>query len=289
MATEEVEIIEANAPIAVAYEYQPAVISADFDTMRQKALDYVKEYEGMTLEEVALMDLKVAKACRADLNKAVKELNDARIAVSKEYNKPLNEFKKNVDEIIAILKEPWAILDEGVKKAEEDAKNRRYEALEQTYEEFCPLLVPMVPFDRILDPKWLTKSFGEKKAEIELCDKAAKIAKDWDILKGSNLACPTETEIEFFKTLDVSAALAYDKQRKAEIDALNELKAEVEYDPEEDEQVQDTMTSDDGVYTFTIEIPRTEFKTTIIEATALKNHLKLLGIEAKMTRFVQGE
>lgn len=304
----EAEIIETRDPgtsLEVSVSYKEAIITADFDGMRAALDKMIEPYKGLTAEIVADMPLKDAKQCRANLNKMRKELNDKRIAIGKEYNRPFEEFKAQVDSLIAVIDEPRDLLDAGVKAYERKQKEQRREKLEQLYEEFCPFLVPNVPFERILDPKWLNAGTTEKKAEQELCDKAASIAKDWEVLKSSNLSCPTETEIEFFKTLSVSEALAFDKRHAEEVAKLQELKAQVEpQDPmtmeqehrpvypqpetyQEPEPTAAPISKDETLYTFTIEIPKTEFQTNINEATALKNHLALLGIPAKFTKKVK--
>lgn len=278
--SEEAEIVEAGQAIEVSYEYQPAVLSADFGAMRAKAQEFLAPYEGMTAEQVAQMPMKVAKSNRAELAKLKKELNDARLAIQREYDKPLKAFKAEVDSIISMIDGPWAVLDAGVKQAEAAETAERREKLRDAYEDFCPALVPMVPFETIIDQKWLTKTFGEKKAEQALCDKAAKIAKDWDVLKKTALSCPNETEVEFFRTLDLTAALEFDKEHAEELQRLEELRAEVA--PEPIPEPAPSIEYGD-VRRFSIEVPRTEFTTSIDEARALKNHLALLGIKASMT------
>lgn len=309
---EEVEIIPAST--GITYGFQPAVINADFTSAKDKLRELIEPYDGLTADVVASMNMKDAKKCRSELKKIQKELNDARIAFQKVYNQPFEEFKAQVDELINMAKEPWALLDAGIKEAEENAKRERYETLMQTYEDFCPLLVPLVPFDRLLDNSWLNASTSEKKAEEELCAKAAELAKDWEILKGTELSCPQETEAEFFRTLSLSDALAFDKARFEELERIRMMN-------EEREALKALkpapVTNDETLHSFTIQIPeiiasmpidamssivkhlwqfdipfeltyslavpRSEFVTTIDEATALKNHLTLANIPVRMT------
>lgn len=265
-----------------SYGFQPAVINANFDGAREKVLSLIEPYQGLTADVVATMNVKEAKKCRTDLNKIKKELDDARISFHKIYEQPYDVFKAQVDELVSMIKEPLALLDSAVKQAEELAKNQRREVLESTYNDFCPVLVPVVPFDRILEKSWLNASHGESKAIDELCAKAAQIKKDWDALKDTELSCPAETEAEFFRTLSLSDALAFDKAHFEELERINSLKQETT-PPPSCETSPRTVNYDKTIHTFTIEVSLCEFQTTIDEATALKNHLALLNIPARMT------
>lgn len=290
------EIIKAEI---IGIDYQPATISADFDDMRARLDQMIEPYQGLTAEVVASMDLAEAKKCRADLKSMQKELNDARIAVEKEYNKPFKEFKAKVDELIATIRAPWELLDSGIKEAEELEKRQRREELEALYNEFAPFLVPVVSFEKVLDPRWLNKTYGQKKAENALCEKVAGIKADLDSLKQTELCCPAETEAKFFETLSLRDALAYDKQRAEEMARIEEFNAltspVMEEVPASDpttvevniplvEEPPIKLSEDDEVYRFTITVPTQYFVTNINEAQSLKQHLKKYGIEFSMKK-----
>lgn len=293
----------------VQYEYTPAVIEADFDAMQARLDSLLADFSGLTPESVDALDTKMAKAWRAELNSMAKQLNDARIAVKREYEKPYEAFKAKVDALIEQIKGPQKLLDDCIKARESKEKEERRLKLEATYEEFAPALVEVVPFERILDPRWLNKSYGEAKAENALTEKVAKIAKDRDALIRSQLRVPEETMAEFYRTLDVPTALSYDEERAKELERIAAMNAEIEANradrtleaepisyAEAETDSGDSMTIDDvrntvpisddeSIYRFTIEVPRTEFATTINEATALKNHIAaILGYLPKMTK-----
>lgn len=280
------EIIKAET---LEYQYQPAIIAADFPAMRAKLETLIEPYSDITPEIVAGMDMKQAKSDRAYLKSMQTELNNARIAIEKEYDKPFKAFKSQVDALISMIKEPWSVLDAGIKEEERLFKQSRYDYLEQVYEEFAPALVPVLPFDRIIDKKWLNKGSNPetslKKAENELTDKVAGIAAEWDVLKKTDLVVPTETELKFFETLSLREALAFDKERAEEIARLNDLKAQVEHEPEVPQITRpDNVTiNDETLYKFTISVDA-EFYATICEATAIKNLLLKNGIIPQMTK-----
>lgn len=209
--------------------YVPATVTADWDAITANVRRMVAPYEGVTADEAALMDLKEAKACCADLRRISRELNDGRKAVKRKYNEPLAAFEAKVKEIDALIRQPLAVVDEAVKIAERRERDGRRARLEQAYEDFAPALAPVVPFERVLEPQWLNKSFGQRKAELELTEKVAGIAADWESFRRvrDGFAFPDEAEAEFFRTLSLRAANDLDASRREEAGRIAALKAEV--------------------------------------------------------------
>jgi len=214
--------------MGLAVTFTPVVITADFDGMRAKLDKLLEPYDDLSDEAVMAMPLKDAKTCRADLNRMSKELNDARKAVKKDYDKPLKEFEAKVKELVELINAPSDVLDGVIKTREEEEKQKRREGLENTYHDFAPALVPAVPFERILEPKWLNKSFGAAKAAEELENKVAKISADWKQLKTLKLEFYDEDEAVFFRTLDLTQAIAHENERKEEQARIDSMKQEVD-------------------------------------------------------------
>ena len=232
------EVIEVTPEVieeeALAVQFQPAIITADFAGMRKKLEAMIEPYKGITPEIVATMDLKEAKACRADLRAISKRLNDDRKAIKKVYEAPLKEFEAAVKELDALIAEPCKVIDDAIKQREEAERQERYMALAQVFADFVPESVAEnIGFDRVLEPQWLNKSFGAKKAENALTDKVAAVLAEWESFKRtkSKLNYPEECEREFWRTLSFSAASDKDEQlaqEQARIDAMNAEIAEVQ-------------------------------------------------------------
>lgn len=272
----EAEIVEETTDLEVTVATPE--ISDNLAALSAHVDEALEPYVGWVVDVSDRKRIAEAKKVLAQLPKLKKRIDAERIRVKKAYTAPLEAWEKRVHEVTNRIETVYREVKGQIDAAEQASRDARREHLIEVYEEFAPALVPMVPFERFEDRKWMRISMNEKAAEAELCDRVAKIARDWDVLKASNLRCPQESEVEFFRTLDLQAALAFDTEHAEEIERLNDLKAEVEPEPEP------RMSDVDGVYRFTIEIPRTEFVTSVIEATALKNHLAQFGIKAAMTK-----
>lgn len=202
-------------------------IAFDDKALEAQVRQLVEPYVGIDAKALAQGDLKEAKALRADLRKMSKALNDRRKAVKAALTAPVKAFEDRCREIDAIILEPCDVIDEAVKEQEAAERQERRERLAQAYADFAPALTRAVPFERILDEKWLNKSFGEKKAENALFERIDAVSSEWSALKGQTLNFPQETEAEFYRTLSLKDALEFDRAHKAELDAIAEMKEEV--------------------------------------------------------------
>lgn len=71
--------------------------------------------------------LKDDKGTRAELRKLYKSLNDEKIRIKKEYNKPLTEFETWFKKAVAVLDKAISQIDDGVKEVEFKQKEERKE------------------------------------------------------------------------------------------------------------------------------------------------------------------
>lgn len=292
------EAIEAKAEIiqeetALAVKFQPAEITADFDGIRAKIEAMIEPYKGITADAAAGMDMKEAKACRSDLNRISRELNDSRKAIKKAYQAPLKEFEERVKELDALIAEPCRVIDEAIKGREEAERQARYMDLAQVFADFVPEGIgELIGFDRILDPKWLNKSFGAKKAENSLTDKVAAVLSDWESFKKikGQLRFPEECEREFWATLSLSAVNNKEEQlaqEQARIDAMNAEVAEAQAYQRKEPVPQIVQEAERQV----ADIPQPEFEAVNVYLFALEmtsgqrqgliNYLKFQGIHGQ--------
>lgn len=197
----------------------------------------LEPYQAITAEAVAQMPTQEVKTCLADLNAASKEINAQRLAIKRPITDALKRFDEAVKQYDERIKEKAELFKEERDRRVEIAKSDRLHMLDQLYNDFAPVLYDAVPLERIIEgEKWCNPSFKEKQAEQEMLDKLAKIGADYNTLKNVSLACPEETQREFFKTLDLGKALAFDTEHKAELDRIAALNAEVEANQREAEE-----------------------------------------------------
>lgn len=282
----EAEVIEDSMEITISPDCKPGVINCDFTGARQKLEALIAPLQGMTVEDADNFELKDAKEVRANLNKIMKNLNSKRLEIEREFMAPFTPFKENVDELIAMAKTPHAVFDKSIKAREEKTKQLVYDNLKKSYEGFTQLLADVIPFDRFItqNPKWVTPSYGEKKAEKEILERAASLNRDWNELKRTPLHFPQETERMFFNSMSITDALEHDRIQWEQQQKIDAMKAEVQEQPEVPpityvDNPAPVPQNGEVEYLFTVQVTAT-----VTQATELKNHLQNLGLKFKMSR-----
>lgn len=229
----EAEVIETEAT-TLEVTYTEATIASNMDALEAHVKKVVADYEGATYDLTSAQAIKEAKHDRSYLNGIKKEIDERRKAVKREYNKPLDAFERRCKQITAIIDESTDAIKAQLDEAEQTRKDALYSRLQQHYEEFAGLLAPVVPYERLHEPQWLNKTFGEIKAQQALEAKVSDAARDWETLKAQQEAMPhyADAEREFFRTLDLGAALNAARLADEEDQRIAELKAAMAPEPE---------------------------------------------------------
>lgn len=194
--------------------------------------DHVAEtLERYTPENYSEDNVDQAKADRAILNKAAKDLNDRRIQLERDWNAPLQEFKSIIGDTVKMISEGSAKIDAVVKGVENRAKAEKRAAIEELWDRKG---ITLLPLSKLWDDKWLNKTkrlpavekeIGEKllKIEAELDTLAAVDTEDGEVLRAYYLDC-----LDLQRTLAYSATLKNNRQRLQEEQARRQAEAEAQ-------------------------------------------------------------
>lgn len=242
--------------ITFAPTLQPAVIAADFPGMR-KRLDGL--LAGLDTSDEALETTGTAdlKRRRREVNGIIKSVDDGRKAIKREYNRSLDAFEAEVKDVLSTARDASDRLKAEIDKRDAEAKEGRREQLERAYQDMAPVLVPVVPFERLCEDKWLTQT-GYRHAMPELEAKVTQLAADWDSLQSmmGSLPCYDVAESELFLSLDLGRAIQSARDEQKRRDAIAQAKAEREANlaaaraeaeqakPEEPEETETAETSE---------------------------------------------
>ena len=226
---------EAKAEVAgdgggLVVSCRPSEIEANFDALEERVRRMVADYEGATYDMSEDGNVRAAKRDRTYLNGIVRQIDERRKAVKREYLRPLDAFEARCKEISGIAKGASEAIKAQLDEAERLRRERAYSALEAHYGEVADLLAPVVPYARVHEDRWLNKTVGEVKAKQLLEEKVRLLAEDWDTLKGQreSMGHYEVAERELFRTLDLGAALKAARQADEEDAQLAEMKAAME-------------------------------------------------------------
>lgn len=229
--TVEAEVVENGGGLVVSC--RPAEIEANFDDLEERVRKMVADYEGAVYDMSKDENVRAAKRDRAYLNGLVREMDECRKALKREYLRPFDAFEARYREISGIVKGASDAIKAQLDGAERLRRERAYAALEAHYGEVADLLAPVVPYARVHEDRWLNKTVGEVKAKQLLEEKVGLLAEDWGTLKGQrgSMAHYEVAERELFRTLDLGAALAAARAADEEDARIAEMKAAIEPEP----------------------------------------------------------
>jgi len=216
------------------------IIDFNYEEMKQELSEKMEQYNDI----VVTADTKtVAKKDVAELRKLKKELNDRRIKVKKEYDKPYDEFKSKVDELTGLIDEPIDLIDKQVKAFEEREKEEKKKEIEELYSELIGDNEQYLPLKKIYNKRWENVSFSIKEIEKEIKESVDGVDLAVTTIKGMNSEVEDKALALFKDDLSLANAITYinkHEQMKAEILAKEQARRKEEDDRkrrEEEERI----------------------------------------------------
>lgn len=170
--------------------------------------------------------IKDAKADRAAVNKLDKQLSDAARSAKAFYMKPLEEFLQSTKQMQTRCKAVSGAIDQQVKAVEEAERQDKADALRAVYADCIGELREMIPFDRLLVPQWLNKTYDLAKASRELRKSVETRREELRLIREN---CGEDTEActtEYLRELNLNAALVEHSRRQNARDAQRRAEAE---------------------------------------------------------------
>lgn len=165
-------------------EFTPAVISiGNFDEMKQKLIDYAATYKDIVITEQTFKD---DKKVRSQMRALKKQINDRRIAIKKDINKPLDEFESNVKELTTILDNVIDPIDKGIKFYDQAVKDKKKQHVIQLVTDLTDqngLTVDNIQFNN----KWLNTTSTDKNVTEEVNAQIEAIKAEQTRLEGERL------------------------------------------------------------------------------------------------------
>lgn len=251
----------------------------------------------VTPEVLAERPYDEVKRLASSLSQQIKQADEARKQFKREWQKPQKAVEAAFKEALEPMNGLLALYKSEQAKREAQIRQERYELLCGFYEQDAPMLAELVPIERfgiIRDKISVAKSYSAVAEEAKLHAKLVKALNAWDVLRENELEFADEAEAEFFRTLDLNAALALNARRKAEQEKIEQLHAELgvalepapepqpvpveQPEPEPAQPVEVPQRADS---------PATAQKTLLITATpaqwfGLKGYMKATGIDYQL-------
>lgn len=178
----------------------------------QKNLDeLLASYTGRVYTPESIKD---AKADRAAVNKWDKQLAAALTAAKRLYTDPLEDFQKSIREMQAQCKRISGAIDQQVKAVEQVQREEKASTLRLIYRDNIGELEALIPFERLLDNRWLNKTFAIAEAKKALCQSIENIRSDLEFIREN---CGEDVEpctTEYLRNLSTNEAVREHNRRE---------------------------------------------------------------------------
>lgn len=206
-----------------------------------------------------------AKADRAELNKASKELNAKRLELEKSFMKPFDEFKAVIKDTTMAIDKASRALDEIVKVEETRERDEKMAEIGEIWDAHNFDLVPLV---KILDQRWLNKTFKLSEVEKEIKKKIQQIKTDLETL--STLGDAEDLKAIYLDSLDLGMAIRHGEALKARREAIREYNGEPKIEepvPEKTPEHPEKLEAPEDMETYTLRLTGTREALTELRKT----------------------
>lgn len=181
----------------------------DYSQLLEEARFIASQIEKM---EVTEDNVKDTKKILANVNKAIKKLNDKRIQIKKDINEPYETFAQQIKDIETVIKDADTLVRNQVRQMEETEREEKRRALEDIWDKRIDsyAFVKIFTFDDWLEPKHLNKTESMNKIEQDMTTWFEKVERDLVVL--SNMEYKDELFEAYAETQDVAISMEVVRQ-----------------------------------------------------------------------------
>lgn len=199
-------------------------IEWNYDELKAELVKKLEQYKGLVYTED---QIKEAKADRAKLNALATAIDDKRKQIKKQCLQPYEQFEAQIKDLLAVIKEPVALIDSQIKGYEEEKKQKKLEEVKALFERLKDAAgeeLEFVGFEQIFEDKFLNASLSLKMVETVINNKFNAIKHDIKTIAELKEYSFEATEV-YKETLSLNEAL---EKAKYMVDIAEKKKAEEE-------------------------------------------------------------
>ena len=201
----------------------------NYEDLNKELDENLKKYEGLVLTEDNRKDIASDKA---KLNKLVKAIDDRRIALTKEYNEPIQLFINQCNTLKEKVLNVSNGLNEQIKAADLKELEEKKKEIKKLFDEI--ITNEYIKYENIYNEKWELKGSTLKKVEAEMKEINENFNTDIEAIKNLNSKNEAVLIKKYIETRNMSAVL----QEEARIKELQEIKEKYEQEKEQERQKQ---------------------------------------------------
>ena len=140
-------------------------IEWNYEELKAELSQKLEQYKGLVYTED---QIKEAKADRAKLNALATAIDDKRKQIKKQCLQPYEQFEAQIKDLLAVIKEPVALIDSQIKGYEEEKKQKKLEEVKALFEKLKDAAgeeLKFISFEQVFEVKFLNASTSLKQVE----------------------------------------------------------------------------------------------------------------------------
>lgn len=200
----------------------PQKIDFNYEAIKTELSEKLERYNSLVVTEDSV---SAAKKDKAALNKLKTALEDRRKEVKKDCLRPYEEFERKIKELVGMIDAPVLAIDGQIKAFDEIKKAEKRADIQAFYSDNVGDLAPLLPLDKVFDPRWLNATYKIDDVQKEIADRIQKTRNDIGVIKAMNLNGEQQVLDVYLRTLDMSAALAEKTRLEAQQKRMEEYEA----------------------------------------------------------------
>lgn len=193
-------------------------IQWNFEEIKKYAAEKAAWYQNIAYTDA---DTKEMKSDKAEINKFINALEDARKQKKKEYMAPYEVFEGQVKEALLPLRKTVALITEKIDEVEEQYREARKAKMEEFYYKYVGDLQPLVPFRKTIKEEFYKRAFTDKKLEQAYSCFFERLREDMKGLDQLPEKFRDKALLKYMEEFSLSAALQEGK-RLEEMDKIME-------------------------------------------------------------------
>ena len=211
----------------------------NYEAIKTWLEDGLSAYKGRVYTEDTIKD---AKKDAASLRKLSAAIDGKRKEMKARYLEPYSKFESQAKELTGMIDTQVAEIAAQINGFEDARKAEKLEHIKTLYADIMGDLAPLVPYERLHNPKWLNVTYSANTIEAELIEKAEIIRAALNSIDALGLPDDIEQQVKskYLTTLDLAAALSEkdrierERQKLAEYEARKQQKALEPEQPQEE-------------------------------------------------------
>lgn len=194
--------LEIYSPTADAI---PEPIKWNYEELKKGLQEALSSYQGRVYTD---KDIGSAKKDRAALNKLAKAIEDKRRELKNRCLELYQQFERQTNELIALVKEQSAAIDAQVKDFDSRRAAEKEEQIRAYYDTQHSETSLLIPYEQIRNPRWMNVTYDLKKVYADLDELAGRVRQDMTTINALDTPYLPQIRDKYLQTLSIGAALA---------------------------------------------------------------------------------